>query len=146
MPNSAVDVLIIEDNGSERESIEESLRHALPNTRLTALGDGTSALDFLFCQGCYADRPRGNVPKLILLDLRLPGMNGHEVLKNVRARRETELVPVVVFSDSTNPRDVAKSYQSGANSYVSKPVGFGEFAKAVEDIAQYWLERNRAAS
>ena len=145
MTGGTVDILIVEDNDSERESIEEALRRVHPHIRIASVRDGKTALDFIFCSGPYTHRTHAQIPRLVLLDLYLPGTTGYDVLKALRTRRETQWLPVVVFSDSCKPGDVVRSYRYGANSYISKPVGFDDFAEAVEEIGRYWLAHNRVA-
>ncbi|OGT09170.1 MAG: two-component system response regulator, partial [Gallionellales bacterium RIFCSPHIGHO2_02_FULL_57_16] len=106
--------------------------------------DGAAALDFLFRRGDYAAR-KNSIPRVVLLDLRLPKVDGLEVLKQMRANEQTRLIPVVVMTSSKEERDVVASYQLGANSFVSKPIGFEEFARTVAELGLYWMLVNRAA-
>ena len=105
--------------------------------------DGAEALDFLFLRGNYATRTN-HKPKLVLLDLRLPKLDGLEVLKAIRTNPQTDTIPVVVMTSSTEERDIVSSYKLGANSYVSKPVEFNEFLKVVADLGLYWTLINKA--
>ena len=104
--------------------------------------DGAEALDFLFCKGSYADRDPGDLPSVVLLDLKLPKLDGLEVLKRVRADERTMLLPVVVLTSSDEQRDLVESYRGGANSYVRKPVEFDQFTEAVQQLGLYWLLMN----
>ena len=139
----AVDILLVEDNPNDAELTLRALKkHNLTNT-LQWVKDGAEALDFLFLRGNYADR-NNHTPKLVLLDLRLPKVDGLEVLKAIRANPDTAMMPVVVMTSSTEERDIVSSYQLGANSFVSKPVEFDEFIKVVADLGLYWLLINKA--
>ncbi len=100
--------------------------------------DGAEALDYLFCTGSYADRDPNEFPTLVMLDLKLPKVDGLEVLRRVRADERTKLIPVVVVTSSDEERDIAESYSRGANSYVRKPVSFDEFREAVRQLHLYW--------
>jgi len=141
--NTAVDILLVEDNPTDAELTQRALRkHGLAN-HLEWVKDGALALDFLFRRGNYAAR-HNLIPHVVLLDLRLPKVDGLEVLKQMRADERTRLIPVVVMTSSREERDVVESYQLGANSFVSKPVGFEEFAKTVAELGLYWMLVNRA--
>lgn len=138
---SEVDILLVEDNPTDAElTIRALKKHNLANN-LVWVKDGVEALDFLFLRGNYATRPN-HIPKLVLLDLRLPKLDGLEVLKEMRNHEETKWLPVVVMTSSTEERDVVNSYELGANSFISKPVEFQEFAKTVADLGLYWLVIN----
>jgi len=118
-------------------------KHNLANS-VEWVKDGAAALDFLFRRGDYAAR-KNSIPRVVLLDLRLPKVDGLEVLKQMRANEQTRLIPVVVMTSSKEERDVVASYQLGANSFVSKPIGFEEFARTVAELGLYWMLVNRAA-
>ena len=138
-----VDILLVEDNPNDAELTLRALKkHNLTNT-LQWVKDGAEALDFLFLRGNYATRIN-HKPKLVLLDLRLPKLDGLEVLKAIRADPKTEMIPVVIMTSSTEERDVISSYKLGANSFVSKPVDFNEFMKVVADLGFYWTLINKA--
>jgi CheY-like chemotaxis protein len=139
----AVDILLVEDNPNDAELTLRALRkHHLTN-RLEWVQDGAEALDFLFMRGNYAARIE-STPKLVLLDLRLPKLDGLEVLKAIRASPKIAMIPVVVMTSSTQERDIVSSYKLGANSFVSKPVIFDEFMKVVADLGLYWTLINKA--
>lgn len=143
------DILVVEDNESERASIVESLREAIPDVQVVAVHDGTQALDFLFARGEWTDRAGADPPRLVLLDLELPGANGFSVLGQIRSLEPQDaltLTPVVIFSDSQDTGDVAKSYRCGANSYIMKPLSFPDFQAVVKTVGQYWMTHNRASS
>ena len=121
--------------------------HALRKLRLansiSVVRDGAEALEFLFCTGAYAQRAMSNQPKLILLDLKLPKLNGLEVLRRIRADPRTRSIPTVVLTSLAEDRDIAEAYQLGVNSYIVKPVDFEQFSKAADQLGLYWLLLNR---
>lgn len=138
-----VEVLLIEDSPTDAELCTRALKkHKLAND-LVWVKDGAEALDFLFARGSYSGRDMMYPPKLVLLDLRLPKVDGLEVLRQIRADERLKTLPVVILSSSKEDRDIAESYRLGANSYVSKPVEFQEFADAVVKLGLYWLLINR---
>jgi CheY-like chemotaxis protein len=138
-----VEILLVEDNPTDAELTIEALRDANLANHLIWVKDGAEALDFVFGRGTYADRLPNAVPKVILLDLRLPKVDGIEVLQRLKAEEHTRQIPVVVLTSSKEDRDVIQSYQNGVNSFVSKPVGFEEFARVVSQLGLYWLLVNR---
>lgn len=143
--SKAVDILLVEDNPNDAELTLRALKkHNLANN-VEWVKDGAAALDFLFRRGDYATRENSN-PHVVLLDLRLPKVDGLEVLKQLRSNEHTRLIPVVVMTSSKEERDVITSYQLGANSFVSKPVAFEEFAKTVAEMGLYWMLVNRVVS
>lgn len=138
-----VEILLVEDNPSDAELTMLALReHRLAN-HLVWVKDGAQALDFLFATGAHSDRRNQDAPKIVLLDLRLPKVDGLEVLRRVKADQRTRNIPVAVLTSSKEDRDVIASYDLGANSFVSKPVDFDEFAKVVSELGLYWLLVNR---
>ncbi len=147
MNDEPVDVLVVEDSESERASIVAALLASFPDVNVLAVNSGTAALDFLFARGDWRNRAGADPPRLILLDLSLPGADGFSVLGQIRsldAEDALTLTPVVIFSDSQNPGNITKSYRCGANGYVMKPVSFSDFQAIVTSIGQYWLTSNRA--
>ena len=138
-----VDVLLVEDNANDAEFALRALRRAAPEARVAHVDDGARALDFLFCAGEFAGRVQCAAPRIVLLDLKLPKVDGIEVLRRVKASDRTRPVPVAVLTSSKEPRDVAECYGAGANSYVVKPVNFEAFTKALGEVVRYWLEVNR---
>jgi CheY-like chemotaxis protein len=143
MTSDAVEILLVEDNPSDLELALRALKeHKLCNNVQVAR-DGEEALDFLFCQGTFAGRRPDELPRVILLDLKLPLIDGLEVLRRIRADARTRSVPVVVLTSSTEERDVVESYALGVNSYIAKPVDFDQFAEAMKVIGMYWLMLNR---
>lgn len=138
----AVDILLVEDNPNDAELILRALRkHNLAN-RVEWVKDGAAALDFLFHRGDWASRAN-TIPRLVLLDLRLPKVDGIEVLRRIRADEATRLLPVVVLTSSQEDRDLVATYQLGVNSFVAKPVAFDAFARTVADLGLYWMLINR---
>lgn len=147
--DEAVDILVVEDNVSERASIVESLQASIQDVQVVAVHDGTEALDFLFSRGAWTDRVGAEAPRLILLDLALPGSDGFSVLGQIRsieAENALTLTPVVIFSDSEAVGDITRSYRCGANSYIIKPVSFPDFQSVVKTVGQYWMTHNRRSS
>jgi CheY-like chemotaxis protein len=145
MPDTSehVEILLVEDNSSDAELCMRALKkHNLAN-KLVWVKDGAEALDFLFATGAYAGRSLVNGPKVILLDLRLPKVDGLDVLRRLKSEDRTRLIPVVVLTSSKEDRDVVESYKLGVNSYISKPVEFDAFAKTVSELGMYWLLINR---
>ena len=143
MNTEQIEILLVEDNPNDAELAIRALKeHNLAN-KLVWAKDGAEALDFIFGTRAYASRDTNNHPKLILLDLRLPKVDGLEVLHKIKADERTKAIPVVVMTSSTEDRDIVESYKLGVNSYLSKPVGFDEFVKMVSEVGLYWLLLNR---
>lgn len=139
-----VDLLLIEDQPSDAELALRALRGLDLGTRMRQLENGAEALDYIFGRNAYADRSVEEAPGLVLLDLKLPKVSGHEVLRALKSDKRTEHIPVVVLSSSGETSDVEQCYALGANSYVVKPVDFEQFTKTVQRIGTYWLETNEA--
>jgi CheY-like chemotaxis protein len=139
-----VDLLLIEDQPSDAELALRALRDLDLGKRLRLVKDGAEALDFIFGRADYADRSVDNAPGLILLDLKLPKVGGHEVLRTLKSDDRTKHIPVVVLSSSKEDSDVERCYELGVNSYVVKPVDFGQFTETVQRIGTYWLETNES--
>jgi Response regulator of citrate/malate metabolism len=132
-------VLIVEDNATDAElTMRELKKHNLANN-LFWVKDGAEALDFLFARGRYADRSINSKPKIILLDLRLPKVDGLELLAKIKADPRTREIPVVVLTSSKEDKDIKESYKLGANSFIVKPVNFDSFSEVVTQIGLYWL-------
>ena len=139
----AVDILLVEDNPHDGELTLRALRKGNLANRITWVRDGAEALDFLLRNGSYAGRPDVN-PRLILLDIKLPKVDGIEVLKRIKAHEPTRLIPVVMVTSSAEGRDITESYKLGANSYVVKPVEFEQFSETVSRAGFYWMLMNKS--
>jgi len=137
-----VEILLVEDNPTDAELCIRALKKSNLANQLVWVKDGAEALDFMFAKGAYSGRNGLTVPKVILLDLRLPKVDGMEVLRQIKADQRTRTIPVVVLTSSKEDRDVAQSYQLGVNSFISKPVEFDEFARTVSELGLYWLLMN----
>jgi len=139
-----IEILLVEDSPYDAElTIRELRRHHLAN-KLVHLKDGAEAMDFIFGTGAYAHRDITQHPKVLLLDLKLPKVDGLEVLKAIKADERTRTIPVVIMTSSKEQRDVVESYHLGVNSYVVKPVDFDQFSKAVSDLGCYWVLLNHS--
>jgi two-component system response regulator len=134
-------LLLVEDNPKDEALTLRALKKHNIEAVVVAR-DGAEALDYLFARGAYAARDPAAMPMLVLLDLKLPKLGGLEVLKQLRAEASTKLVPVVILTSSMEESDLVESYSVGANSYLRKPVDFTEFADAVRQLADYWLDLN----
>jgi two-component system response regulator len=137
-------ILLVEDSADDEELTTRALRKANIANEIVVARDGKEALDYLFGEGAYQGRDLSAMPAVILLDLKLPKLSGLDVLQRVRADARTKLIPTVVLTSSSEDEDMLKSYQSGANSYVRKPVEFGAFVNAVSQLGVYWLLLNQA--
>lgn len=136
-------ILIIEDNADDIELILLSLKQAKIMNKVDIVFDGEQALDYLFCCGKYQDRDCKDMPVLILLDLNLPKINGHQVLETIKQREETKTIPVTIFTSSNEESDLIRAYNFGANSYIQKPVNFESFADTIKQMSLYWLLINK---
>lgn len=144
MSQTPVEILLVEDNPNDAEMAIRALRkHNLANN-LEHVVDGEEALDFLFGQGNFTERKNAKSPKVILLDLKLPKVDGLEVLREVKSNPETKQIPVVVLTSSKEERDIVESYKLGVNSYIVKPVDFDKFVDAVGNLGLYWLLLNQS--
>ncbi len=143
MDMDELEILLVEDNPTDAELTMRALKRKNLANRVVWVKDGEEALDFIYAKGNYDDRDPEDLPKLILLDLRMPKVDGLEVLKNIKADESTCRIPVVVLTSSQEDRDVVESYKLGVNSYVSKPVEFDEFIDAVSTLGLYWMLINK---
>jgi two-component system response regulator len=137
-------ILLVEDNPDDEELTLRALRHHNIANDIVVARDGVEALNYLFSRGEYADKIEDELPQLILLDLKLPKVDGLEVLRAMRADERTKALPVVVLTSSNEEKDIIDSYNFGANSYVRKPVDFVQFIAAVEQLGMYWLVLNQS--
>jgi len=152
MATEEVEILLVEDNVAEVELTLHALRHHKIANRIHIARDGEEALDFLFCRGPHSGRSFHRAPCLVLLDLKLPKVDGLEVLRQLKSDPRTRIIPVVILTSSKEECDVFTSYQTGVNSYIQKPVDFDQFREVVKNLGLYWLlvneppPRNAAAS
>ena len=140
---SPVEILLVEDNPADAEMTLRALRRNNLANKVHWVKDGEQALEFMFRTGAYADRDPVEVPKLVMLDIKMPKVDGIEVLRRIKANEETRSVPVVVMTSSNEERDVVESYRLGVNSYIVKPVQFESFLETVAKIGLYWVITNR---
>ena len=139
-----IEILLVEDNASDEELTLHALRHHNLANRIHVVRDGEEALEFVFCRDRYDYRSFGSPPRLVLLDLKLPKVEGLEVLRQMKSDPQTRMIPVVVLTSSKQESDLARGYQNGANSYIQKPVDFSEFRETVRSLGLYWLVLNAA--
>jgi two-component system response regulator len=138
-----VEILLVEDSPDDIELTLRAFKDAKITSRVQIVRDGAEALDFLFSRGTYVNRDTDDWPKVILLDLKLPRINGLEVLRQIRADHRTKLLPVVILTSSREDRDIVEGYRLGVNSFIQKPVEFELFAAAIRTLGLYWLVLNR---
>lgn len=137
-----IEILLVEDNPSDAELTLHALRKHKVANQIQHVRDGEEALDFLFCRGSFSGRQFDNAPHLVLLDLKLPKVDGLQVLQAVKSDLRTKAIPVIVLTSSKEERDMVNTYQFGVNSYIQKPVNFGEFQDVVRQLGLYWLLMN----
>ena len=136
-------ILLVEDNVSDEELTLRALKKGNIGNKVVVTRDGAAALDYLFVRGAYAGRDTNEVPQVVLLDLNLPRMGGLEVLRAIRSDDRTKLLPVVILTSSKEDKDLVGGYESGANSYIVKPVDFQQFSDAVQQVGLYWVLLNQ---
>ena len=141
--NDMVEILLVEDNPQDLQLTLRALTKSRLANHIEVVRDGAEALEFVFGQGAYAGRTLDNGPKVILLDLKLPKVDGLEVLKRLKADPRTAGIPIVMLTSSVEQSDLVRSYQLGVNSYIVKPVNFEGFARAVQDLGMYWVLLNQ---
>jgi CheY-like chemotaxis protein len=137
-----VEILLVEDNPSDAELTLHAFRKSKLANEVQLVRDGAEALDFLFCRGPFSARRFDSPPNLVLLDLKLPKVDGLQVLEQVKGDARTKAIPVIVLTSSKEETDLVKSYKLGVNSYIQKPVNFGEFQDVVQQLGIYWLLLN----
>src|SRR5215216_2552534 len=137
-------ILLVEDNPDDEVLTLHALKKNKVGNKVYVARDGAEALDFLFCRNQYADRDPYDLPQLILLDIKLPKMDGLEVLRRIREDERTSLLPVVILTSSKEQQDLLEAYKNRANSYMRKPVDFNQFAESVHQLGLYWLVLNQA--
>lgn len=138
-----VDILLVEDNPSDAELTLRVLKKNNLANNLFVLPDGAEALDFIFCRGLYIHRQNQPQPKVVFLDLKLPKVDGLEVLKQIKSDERAKTIPVVIVTSSQEEKDLVQSYELGANSYIVKPVDFDNFSRVLTDLGFYWLLLNK---
>lgn len=141
--SNAIEILLVEDNPDDMDMTLRALRKANLANRIEVARDGAEALDFIFGEGAHAGRNIGLVPRVILLDLKLPKVDGFEVLKRIKGDPRTKAIPVIALTSSREQRDLVDCYNLGVNSYIVKPVSFDGFARAVQELGAYWLQLNQ---
>jgi CheY-like chemotaxis protein len=141
--HSPVEILLIEDNPEDLALAQRALRKANVTNRIQIVRDGAEALEFIFCEGAHAARRIEDTPRVILLDLKLPKVDGLEVLRRIKGDPRTRSIPVIVLTSSKEQNDVVESYHLGVNSYIVKPVNFEGFLAAVQQLGMYWLLLNQ---
>ncbi|MCX6048918.1 MAG: response regulator [Chloroflexi bacterium] len=140
---NAIEILLVEDNPDDEELTLYALAQNNLANQIHVVRDGAAALEFIFATGSYAHRNIYNRPKLVILDLKLPKVDGLEVLRQIKSDPRTQLTPVVVLTSSRTEQDIVESYQFGVNSYVTKPIDFTQFAESVQQLGLYWLLINQ---
>ncbi|HEY1760168.1 MAG TPA: response regulator [Bryobacteraceae bacterium] len=142
MNSDIVDILLVEDDPVDLQLARREL-DKYSNIRIEVARDGEEALDFLLCRGAFAGRSPDNPPKLVLLDLKLPKVDGLQVLREIKARAETRAIPVVALTSSKEEKDLVESYRLGVNSYIQKPVDFDKFRETMRTVGMYWAMMNQ---
>lgn len=138
-----VEILIVEDNPHDAEMALRALKENKLTNKVLVVHDGEEALDFVFARGAFADQPKTSRPKIILLDLKLPKVDGLEVLEEIKSNPVTKVIPVIMLTSSKEESDLVKSYELGVNSYIVKPVDFDKFVDAIRELGFYWLLLNQ---
>ena len=136
-------ILLVEDSQDDADLTLRAIRKNNIRNEVVHVRDGAEAIDFLLCTGDYSSRSPRDLPQVVLLDLKLPKMNGLEVLRRIRSEKLLSLIPVVILTSSNEDRDIIESYRLGANSYIRKPVDFSSFLSAVKQLGLYWLLVNQ---
>jgi len=143
MIEKEVEILLVEDNPNDAELTMRALKKQNLANKVRLVKDGAEALDFIYAEGKYSERELENQPKVILLDLKLPKVDGLEVLKRLKEDEQTKMIPVVMLTSSKEEEDLVRSYNLGVNSYIVKPVEFDKFMASVEKLGLYWLLLNK---
>ena len=146
MSTDSIEILLVEDNPNDEELTLYALKKNNITNHIQVVRDGAEALEYLFCTGAYAHRQINDPPKVVLLDLKLPKVDGLEVLEKIKTDERTRTIPVVMLTSSQEERDIVESYQLGVNSYIVKPVDFERFIEAVRQLGLYWMLLNKTPS
>ena len=144
MVDAVVEILLVEDDPKDVQLTLHALRGGKLGNNIEVARDGEEALDFLFCRGPHSNRSPDIRPKLVLLDLKLPKVNGLEVLREIKSNPQTAAIPVAVLTSSREEKDMVESYRMGVNSYIQKPVDFEQFRETIKTLGLYWVVMNRA--
>ncbi len=143
MATQVVEILLIEDNPDDEELTLHALKKVNLVNRIDVVRDGAEALEYVFCTGAYSQRMIENGPRLILLDLKLPKVDGLEVLQRIKADTRTRMIPIVALTSSREESDIVESYQLGVNSYIVKPVDYEQFVQSIGQVGLYWVVINQ---
>jgi two-component system response regulator len=138
-----IEILLIEDDPNDVKLALYAFQKSNLANNVQVLRDGAEALDYIFCKGSFAQREATHLPKVILLDLKLPLVDGHEILRQIKSDPRTQMIPVVVMTSSKEDKDLIESYKLGVNSYIQKPVDFDQFTEVVRQLGLYWLIVNK---
>ncbi len=144
MDQQKADILLIEDNIDDADLTIRALKKNNTVFSLIHLKDGEEALDYIFCKGNFANRDSSDLPKIIILDLKMPKIDGIEVLNRLKSDLRTKIIPVIVLTSSNQTKDIQECYRLGANSYIVKPVEFEGFVSTISNIGHYWLAQNQS--
>ena len=144
MSSNEIEILLVEDNEADEELAIHALRTNNLANRIYVAHDGEEALDYLFCRGNHNNRGFDKPPRLVLLDLKLPKVEGLEVLRQLKSDPRTKAIPIVILTSSREERDMVNGYQMGVNSYIQKPVDFAQFREIIKQLGLYWLVVNQA--
>jgi len=142
MKNIKYDIAIVEDNPNDAELMVRTLKKGNVTKNMIVLEDGEQALNFIFCKKQFADRDPSKQPKVLFLDLKLPKVNGLEVLEQMKANDETKKIPIIIMTSSKENSDIKKAYKLGVNSYIVKPVEFNKYTDVINNVGSYWLNVN----
>ena len=146
MQMGTIEILLVEDNPNDEELTLYALKKNKITNHIQVVHDGEEALEYLFCTGAYSHRKINEPPKVVLLDLKLPKVDGLEVLGKIKADKRTKTIPVIMLTSSQEERDIVESYQLGVNSYIVKPLDFEQFIDAVRQLGLYWMLLNKTPS
>jgi two-component system, response regulator len=144
MDNQEIEILIVEDNPGDAELTIRTLKKQKLANNLIHLSDGAQALEFIFATGEYSGRNINQMPKVIFLDLKMPKVNGLEVLEKIKSDPRTKMIPVVILTSSAEDPDIKRSYELGVNSYIVKPVDFDSFSRTINELGMYWMVVNKS--